>query len=100
MIANEYFKSFETVIPERYADIARALSGDQKAEAEDLVKILYKMEKECGVENLRMSEYGIEREELEIICKNAVEYQGELFEIEPKPLSRERVMEILESSYQ
>ncbi len=100
MIANEYFKSFEAVIPDRYADIARALSGDQKAEAKDLVKILYEMEKECGVENLRMSEYGITREELEIICKNAVEYQGELFEIEPRPLSRERVMEILESSYQ
>ncbi len=99
MIANEYFKSFENVIPERYADIARALSGNQEAGAEDLVKILYEMEKECGVESLRMSEYGITREELEIICRNAVEYQGELFEIEPQPLSRERVMEILERSY-
>ncbi len=99
MIANEYFKSFETVIPERYADIAKALSGNKEAGAEDLVKILYEMEKECGVESLRMSEYGITKEELEIICRNAVEYQGELFEIEPQPLSRERVMEILERSY-
>jgi len=99
MIANEYFKSFETVIPERYADMAKALSGNQEAKAGDLVKILYEMEKECGVESLRMSEYGITKEELEIICRNAVEYQGELFEIEPQPLSRERVMEILERSY-
>ncbi len=99
MIANEYFKSFETVIPERYADMAKALSGNQEAAAEDLVPILYELEKECGVERLCMSEYGITREELEKICTNAVEYQGELFEIEPQPLSKERVMEILENSY-
>lgn len=99
MIANEYFKSFEDIIPERYAQMARALSGNENAGAKDLVKILYDLEKECGVECLKMSDYGIQEEELEVFCTNAMEFAGELFEIEPEPLSRERVMEILRNSY-
>lgn len=99
MIANEYFKSFEDIIPERYAQMARALSGNENAGAKDLVKILYDLEKECGVECLKMSDYGIREDELEVFCTNAMEFAGELFEIEPEPLTRERVMEILRNSY-
>lgn len=100
MIANEYFKSFEDIIPERYAKMAKALSGKEQSTANDLVKTLYEMEKECAVEKLRMSDYGIREDELEQFCTNAMEFAGELFEIEPIPLSRERVMEILKRSYQ
>lgn len=99
MISMEYFKQFEDVIPKRYAEMAQALTGNASAEAQDLVKTLYEMEKACGVEALKMSDYGIKREELETICMNATEYQGELFEIEPKPLTKEKVMEILNHSY-
>ena len=99
MIANEYFRSFEQVIPQRYAEMARALTGDPNAGAEQLVPALYEMEKACGVEALRMSDYGIQPEELEMFCTNALEIAGELFEIEPQPLTRQRVMEILQRSY-
>ena len=79
--------------------MAKALSGNPDAKAEELVKILHELEKECGVEALKMSDYGIREEELETFCSNAMEFAGELFEIEPKPLSKEQVMEILKKSY-
>ena len=99
MIANEYFSSFVDVIPERYARMAQALTGDPTATADRLLPTLCEMEKACGVEALRMSDYGIGPEELEVFCTNALEIAGELFEIEPRPITRERVMEILQRSY-
>lgn len=100
MIANEYFESFVDVIPDRYAQMAKALSGRMEATETDLLKTLYEMEKECSVDQLRMSDYGITKDELGLFCTNAMEFASELFEIEPKPLTRERVMEILCKSYQ
>lgn len=82
MIANEYFSSFVDVIPERYARMAQALTGDPTATADRLLPTLCEMEKACGVEALRMSDYGIGPEELEVFCTNALEIAGELFEIE------------------
>ena len=99
MVADEYFKCFEDIVPKRYGEMAKALSGNPDAKAEELVKILHELEKECGVEALKMSDYGIREEELETFCSNAMEFAGELFEIEPKPLSKEQVMEILKKSY-
>ena len=34
-----------------------------------------------------------------MFCTTALEIAGELFEIEPQPLTRQRVMEILQRSY-
>ena len=99
MIADEYFASFVDVIPERYRDMARALTGDPDADENALLTRLKEMEKACGVNELRMSDYGIRESELEVFCTNAMEYAGELFEIEPRPLTKERVMEILHKSY-
>ena len=99
MIADEYFASFVDVIPERYRDMARALTGNPNADEYALLTRLKEMEEACGVSGLKMSDYGIQESELEVFCQNAMEFAGELFEIEPEPLSKERVMEILRKSY-
>lgn len=99
MIADEYFASFVNVIPERYRDMARALTGNPNADEYALLARLKEMEEACGVSGLKMSDYGIQESELEVFCQNAMEFAGELFEIEPEPLSKERVMEILRKSY-
>lgn len=99
MIAKEYFRSFEQIIPQRYGEMAAALSGGKYSAPEDVVKILSALAEDCGVDGLSMSDYGITKDELPLICENALTYAGELFEIEPNPLEEKRVMEILEKSY-
>lgn len=53
----------------------------------------------CGVDDIRMSGYGMKREELEKYARNARETMGGLYEVDPAPLSDADALKILEESY-
>ena len=97
--AKEYYGWFEKVVPDRYADMAKALTGDPQAKAEDLMKKLLEMMAECNVDNVALSEYGMTYDELPVIRDNAVNWQTFLFDNEPVPLTGDEVLEIMQRSY-
>ncbi|MEG0227417.1 MAG: alcohol dehydrogenase, partial [Lachnospiraceae bacterium] len=79
--------------------LAKIMGNANAKEPMDFVDALVELQKECGVYHLKMSEYGIEREELEIFVKEARETMGGLFEVDPAPLLDEDCLEIYENSY-
>lgn len=95
----EYFKSFEKIIPQKYSEMASAFSGGKYCQPEDMVRLLEEYEKTCGVYGIKLSEYGFTREELPIICDSAFDMQYFMIAHEPKPLTREEMLHILEVSY-
>ena len=98
-ISELYYAAFEDIIPDRYAQMASALSGGKCNEPGDLVKIMVEMQKECGVYGVALSDYGFTREELPVIVDSAYDLQYFMIEHEPEPLTREEMLEILEKSY-
>ena len=65
----------------------------------DFVGELLKLQKACGVDQLKMSDYGITEEELPAIAANARDTMGFLFELDPTPLSEEETLSILKKAF-
>ncbi|MEF9946316.1 MAG: iron-containing alcohol dehydrogenase [Lachnospiraceae bacterium] len=101
MISEAYYTHYAKsgVCDQRMVDMAKAIGVQDAKEPMDFVDALVELQKECGVYHLKMSEYGIEREELEIFVKEARETMGGLFEVDPAPLLDEDCLEIYENSY-
>lgn len=95
----EYFKFFEDIIPERYADMAKAFSGGKYTDAKDMVRLLKEYEDACQVSDIRLSDYGFTRDELPMIVDSAFDMQYFMIDHEPKPLTREEMLHILNVSY-
>lgn len=101
MISLAYYSYFveQGVCPERFVRMAKALGMESAAEPMDFVRALARLEEECGVADLKMSDYGISEMEFEEIAENARATMGGLFRADRIDLSREACVEILRKSY-
>lgn len=101
MISAAYYTHFANrhACDERLVRMAKALGKQDASEPMDFVAALLELQRACGVADLRMSDYGIERDELPRFVRNARENMGGLFRVDPAPLSDDEVLSILEASY-
>ena len=93
MISKAWFKFYALRAPKQFAALAKA------AGQSDFLGALDKLQRDCGVDELKMSDYGITREELPAINENAWETMGGLFELDRVKMNREESLSILEESY-
>lgn len=93
MLSNAYFSYFADKVPERFARMAQAMGGS------DFVAELLALQEQCGVHDLKMSDYGITEDELESIADNAIETMGFLFDFDPVRISRDEAIAILRSAW-
>ncbi len=66
---------------------------------EDFITALVKLQKDCGVDNLKMSDYGFKPNESMILAKGARSMQGGLFEANPCEMTDEDCADIFNKSY-
>jgi len=98
MISLEYYKAFSERLPE----MAKLLSGGT---SDDFVATLAKLQKDCGVDNLKMSDYGINIDEAEKIAwatkvaLHSFDTMGGLYGNDRVALSVDDVAGIIERSY-
>lgn len=93
MLSEAYFSHFADKVPERFARMAEVMGGT------DFVECLVDLQKKCGVRGLKMSDYGIQEDELEAIIANARETMAFLFELDPVPLSDADALNIMKKSF-
>lgn len=93
MLSEAYFSHFAEACQERYAKMAEVMGGT------DFVAELVVLQKACGVQDLKMSDYGITKEELPSIAANARNTMGFLFELDPVALSDDDVIAILDAAW-
>ena len=79
--------------------MARALGKTDASKPSDFVDALAALQKACGVDDIRMSAYGVQREHLEQYVQNARATMGGLYAVDPAPLSDDDVRAIFEASY-
>jgi len=101
MVSRAYYTHFAKsgVRDERMIDMARALGKSDAKSPMDFVEALAELQQACGVDSLKMSDYGTGYDELEKYACNARETMGGLFEMDPAPLSDADVLEIFRRSY-
>ncbi len=95
MLSLAYFDFFSKVCPERTATVARALGNKDG----DIVKALEDLQKACGVDKLKMSDFGIKPELFTEYADHAFSDMGGLFTLDRKALTKEDVVDIIKKSY-
>ena len=99
MVSVAYNTLFADKVPDRFIAMAKALGKEDAKDPMDFVEMLKKLQKDCGVDELKMSEYGIKKEELPQMAKHAKDTMGGLFEVDRYQLSMDEVVSLLEKSY-
>lgn len=97
MLSLAYFKHFAEVAESKLAEMSKVMGGEPTAKG--FLDILTRLQQECGVDNLKMSDYGITKESLPGIAKNARATMGGLYGFDPTPMSDADALSILEASY-
>ncbi len=94
MISKAWFKFYAPKIADRFAKMAQVCGKT------DFCAVLDELQRACGVDNLKMSDYGIRKEDLPVINENAWVTMGGLFELDRIKLTKAESLAILEESYQ
>lgn len=84
---------------EQFVKMARVMGNPQADRPEDFIEALVRLQEDCGVADLKMSDYGITKDESMTLAVNARETMGGLFLANPCPMSDEECAGIFEKSY-
>lgn len=101
MISKEFAQFFidKHACDEQFVKMARVMGIPNADKPQDFMDALIKLQEACGVADLKMSDYGIERSECMTLAINARETMGGLFLANPCPMSDEECADIFEKSY-
>ena len=72
---------------------------ENASKPEDFITALQSLQKACGVDDLKMSDYGITEDELDTLARNARETMGGLFTCDPAQMSHEDCVGIYRRSF-
>lgn len=101
MISNEFYRFFieHHACDGQFVKMARAMGMAGASKPEDFLTALAGLQRACGVDNLKMSDYGISRDECMTLARNARETMGGLYAANPCELSDEDCAAIFERAY-
>lgn len=84
---------------EQFVKMARVMGIPDADKPEDFITALIQLQKDCGVADLKMSDYGITVDECMTLAVNARETMGGLFLANPCPMSDEECAGIFQKSW-
>jgi alcohol dehydrogenase len=101
LISVAYYKRFVNVpeLKERYIKMAKAIGTEDASEPMDFIMALENLIKNCGLGDLKMTEYGISEDEFQKFAKNAKFAMGSKFMNDYVTLTQEECVEIFHESY-
>lgn len=101
MISRAYFEHFagSGACDERMIAMAKAMGKTNATKPMDFVDALVELQQACGVDGLKMSDYGLQKDDLAQYARDARATMPLLFDCDPVPLSDEDCTAILEASY-
>lgn len=101
MISKEYYTYFikAGVDRERFIRMAQVMGMEKADKPEDFITALEHLKEQCGVHELKMSDYGICEEEFPKMAANAKASMGRLFQNDSADLTEDGCVEILMQSF-
>lgn len=101
MISVEFARFFieKHICDEQFIKMAKVMGMPDSNKAEDFITALMNLQKACGVNDLKMSDYGIEKAECMTLAKGARSMQGGLFENNPCEMTDKDCAAVFEKAY-
>lgn len=84
---------------EQFVKMARAMGIENADKPEDFITALVKLQEDCGVDGLKMSDYGIQPDEFMTLAVNARETMGGLFLANPCEMNDKDCAGVFEKAY-
>lgn len=98
-ISEAYFETFRNDCMKRYMKMAEIMTQQKSNRPSDFIDALVRMQKECNVYQLKLSDWGVKEEELPLMVQKARDTMGSLFTLDPRPLTDEEVLQIYQKSF-
>ena len=101
MISIAYYTHFAKsgACDARMIKMAKLMGRENASDPMDFVEALADLQKACHVDTLKMSEWGLTREDIPKYAQCARHTMGGLFTVDPAPLTDANVIKILEESF-
>lgn len=101
MISKAYYSFFvnKHVCDERFIEMAKLMGMENASKPENFIEMLVKLQKECHVDHLKMSDYGITPDEFPKMVQNARDTLGINFDNDMYTLTDEDCIAIYQESY-
>lgn len=101
MISKAYYSFFieKHACDDRFIEMAQLMGMKDASKPEDFITMLVKLQEDCGVADLKMSDYGITPDEFPKMAQNAVDTLGVNFANDPVQLSIDDCVKIYTDSY-
>ncbi len=101
MISREFAQFFvdKHACDDRFIKMAKAMGVENPTSPQDFVDALVQLQKDCGVDDLKMSDYGFTKDECMTLAKNARETMGGLYAANPCEMTDEDIAGIFERSF-
>lgn len=101
MISRAFYEFFieRHACDEQFIKMAKAMGIENADKPEDFITALVKLQEDCGVANLKMSDYGFKKEESMTLAQGARSMQGGLFLANPCEMTDEDCAGIFDKSY-
>ncbi len=98
-ISEAYFETFRNDSMKRYMKMAEAMTQLKSNRPSDFIDALVRMQKECKVYGLKLSDWGIKMEDFPKMVQNARDTMGALFTLDPHPLTDDEILGIYQKSF-
>ncbi len=101
MISRAFYEFFieRHACDEQFIKMAKAMGIENADKPEDFITALVKLQEDCGVADLKMSDYGFRKEESMTLARGARSMQGGLFLANPCEMTDEDCAGIFDKSY-
>ncbi|MDR0852907.1 MAG: iron-containing alcohol dehydrogenase [Clostridiales Family XIII bacterium] len=101
IISHAYYETLinKGAVPEKFVNMAKALGKENATKPEDFLTVLLDLQKACGVDDLKLTDYGFTEDELPGIAKNAHTVMGHMFPLDPVEIDEEATLALLKKSF-
>ena len=101
MLSKAYFTFFieKHGCDERFIQMAKTMGMENATKPMDFITALTKLQEDCGVADLKMSDYGMVPQEFETMANNALSSMGFLFTCDRYTLTAEDCVSIYQNAY-
>lgn len=101
MISRAFYEFFieRHACDDQFIKMAKAMGIENADKPEDFITALVKLQEDCGVADLKMSDYGFKKEESMTLARGARSMQGGLFLANPCEMTDEDCAGIFDKSY-
>lgn len=98
-LSQTYFKTFKNDSMKRYMKMAEKMTMQKAARPSDFLDALAIMQRECNVDKIKLSEWGITPADFSRFTECAIATGGTKFDYDPRFLNKEELIDIYYQAY-